>query len=86
MNALSTLPTIKAAELVDRAGRFAKQMVEELEAFNRKHPQPELSQEAAESLDKKFGETIPGPAPSDFGGLFQVIFCHYMASRRVVIP
>lgn len=69
MNALSTLPTIKAAELVDRAGRFAKQMVEELEAFNRKHPRPELSQEAAESLDKnlvKLSQAQPLPTSEGY--------------------
>ncbi len=74
MDVLSALPQMKASELIEQSDKFANTLIEKLDEFNLKHPSEKMAQ----------GEAIPGPAPSDFKGFFKVIFCAYMASRRVI--
>jgi hypothetical protein len=79
------LPGIKESVVWDRAQTFAKTMVNQLNAFNEKHPNPGMSPNTEKYLRESPGE-LPGPTPADLVPRFVDAFYRYFAAHHVILP
>jgi hypothetical protein len=86
MDAFAALPTRSASDVTTHAVAFAQELIIRLEELNGKYPLASLSREAQESLNQRFGSTLPGPTPQDFRQIFEAIFSNAMASKYVITP
>ena len=80
------IPTVQDEELSRRADAFAGELAAKLKEFNDQNPKPEMSSEAWQYLQKKHGDSIPGPTLDDMIPFFKIIFCLYMGSHYGLVP
>ena len=81
-------PTIQSEDLSLHARNFAEDLAGRLAEFNKRNPEPRMSEEAQQRLQEiqeQHGD-ISGPSPQDMKGTFEVVFCLYMGSRYGLVP
>ena len=87
MDPLANLPRIAQNDLLQRASKFADEMVRRLEEFNQTHPFP-LSPGITETEWQKIKDAMDAmyPSPKDIRALLEEIFLSYMKERYTIIP
>ena len=85
MDALPDLPFITQQDLLQRASKFADEMVREMQGFNETYEFPsDLTQ--TERLKIKDAGEATYPIPEDMWDRFLEIFISYMQERYTIIP
>ena len=85
MDALPNPPSITQQDLLQRASRFADEMVREMQGLNETYEFP-LDLTQIERLKIKDAGEATYPTPEDMRSRFLEIFISYMQERYTVIP